>query len=79
MVRYQLSTGRTVLLTMDQLLDMTDEKIQELIANNAGIEIEDVFSDFNGKETHLDLPDVELEDIPEEIKKQIEEDFETDK
>lgn len=79
MVRYQLPTGKTVLLTVDQFLDLDDYKVQELIASNAGIEIEDPFIGFDGKEPEpgSPIPDVEsyVEPLPEEeiikIKKEI--------
>lgn len=38
---YQLPTGRTVELTVEQYLDMTDDDLQYLIAYNYGDEVED--------------------------------------
>lgn len=71
MVKYQLSTGKTVLLTMEQFLEMTDEKEQELIAADSGVEINDPFNDFTPTSQNNDQEiELEIEEIPlEEIKK----------
>jgi len=69
-VKYQLSTGKTVLLTMEQYLELTDEKEQELIAADSGVEINDPFNDFSPIEPKEENIELEIEEIPlEEIKK----------
>lgn len=79
MIPYQLATGKTIYISFDQWMDLDDDKIQEYIAKNAGVEIFDPFVDFyipenrNIVSSPLNIEDVEP--LPEEeveaIKKEI--------
>ena len=40
---YQLSTGKTIYITFEEWLNLTDEKEQEYIANNTGYTVNDPF------------------------------------
>lgn len=80
-VPYEIN-GKTVMLTIEQVLDLDDEGIQELIAKNQGMEINDPFQDIKFKDfssKHYSVPDIEGvidpldEEIIEEIKKEIDE------
>lgn len=79
MMNYQLPTGKTVCISFEDWLNLTDEKIQDMIAKDAGIEVDDPFSNFSYKErkpNNYQLPPIEGvepidEEIIEEIKKQI--------
>lgn len=77
-VRYNLPTGKVVLLTDDEFWNLDDEKIQELIAFDRGIFIDDPFMDIKVKDFKplLDIPDLELDELPEDIKKEIDKEFE---
>jgi hypothetical protein len=66
---YQLSNGKTIYLTMDQYLDLTDEDIQYMISVDYGDQILNPFADSavveNVKEKYYDfdyLPDDESDD-----------------
>lgn len=80
MVKYQLKTGKTIFITVDQWLDMTDEKEQEYMAKDAGYEINDPFSEPNYREfisKGYNVPNIDEhiesldEDSVNEIKKEI--------
>jgi len=43
MMAYQLSTGKTIYITFEEWLNLTDEKEQEYIANNTGYTVNDPF------------------------------------
>lgn len=87
MIAYQIGNGKTIYLTFDQWLNLTDEKLSEYIAKDAGFEADNPFYDLTcserkpsrGDRNSYDLPPVEGiepidEEIIEEIKKQIDED-----
>jgi hypothetical protein len=66
---YQLSNGKTIYLTIDQYLDLTDEDIQYMISVDYGDQILNPFADSavveNVKEKYYDfdyLPDDESDD-----------------
>jgi hypothetical protein len=66
---YQLSNGKTIYLTIDQYLDLTDEDIQYMISVDYGDQILNPFVDSavveNIKEKYYDfdyLPDDESDD-----------------
>lgn len=78
MIKYNLGNGKTVLLTMEQFLNLDDMKMQEMIANNAGVEIDYPFGDFSYKgQSKDDDINIEIEQLPideiEKIKKEFEE------
>lgn len=80
MIPYQLSTGKTIYISFEDWLNINDEKIQEYVARNHGIDINDPFADIHFKENSqkpFDIPEIEeyieplnLDDI-EDIKKEI--------
>ena len=82
-VPYQLPNGKTVMLTIDQILDLDDIALQDLMAKNLGVEINDPFAEISYKEfepKEYPIPDVEeIEPLDDEsiddIKKQIDEDY----
>lgn len=79
LVKYQLRSGRTVFITLDQYLDMTDEFHQQLEASGKGVFIEDVFADFDNTSQNTDQEEIiELEELPEDIRKEIEDEFSSD-
>ena len=45
MPHYQLPNGKTIYLTIDQFLDLTDEDIQYLVATNCGEQYLNPFKD----------------------------------
>lgn len=73
MIKFSLPNGKVALLTLDKYLDLTDLDIQNLMADDAGIDIDDPFLDFNIKEPNpYQVPEIEeyIEPLPiEEIKK----------
>lgn len=80
-MKYQLKTGRTVSITLEQFLSMTDADIENMVASDLGHYIEDPFMDLGGSDYNPepeakipDLPDTEPipEEEIEEIKKQLE-------
>lgn len=81
-MKYQLPTGKTINISFEQYLSLDDEKIQELIASDMGIFVEDPFvslgaeneRDDQPKTPNLDVEELSNEDI-EDIKKQIKKDF----
>lgn len=76
---FQLPNGKTVMLTIDQILKLDEISIQELMAKDIGFEIDDPFAtikyrEFQNKE--YELPDPEdVEPLNEneiiDIKKQV--------
>ena len=77
-IRYQIgATGKTVLLTFEQWINLDDLVIQDLIASNSGYEINDPFMDLSIKETNIEIQDIQIEDIPDEIKEEIQKDLES--
>ncbi len=79
MIKYQIGqTGKTVLITFEQWLNLTDEDIQEMVAANSGMSVDDPFSDFFMKEVTYESPDLSIEDIPDDIKKEIEDDLKSE-
>lgn len=82
MVRYELGNGKTILISFEDWLDMTDEKEQEYIARDQGFFVEDPFKEPNYKEfepKNYNIPEVDGyvesldENFIEEIKKEIDE------
>lgn len=81
MIKFSLPNGKVALLTLDKYLDLTDLDIQNLMADDAGIDIDNPFLDFNIKEPNryqtseiepYQIPEIEeyIEPLPiEEIKK----------
>lgn len=74
-MRYQLPTGKTCTISLEQFLSMTDLDLEALIAADCGSFLEDPFSDFDAIE-HKDKPKIEseipqVEEIPEEEIEQI--------
>lgn len=43
MIPYQLPTGKTIYLSFEEFIDMTDQKEQEYIANDIGYHVHDPF------------------------------------
>lgn len=85
MISYQLSTGKTIYLTFEQWSNLTDEKISDYIAKDAGFEADDPFYDLSYTERRSkeinpqDLPPIEgIEpldaEIIEQVKKEIDDD-----
>lgn len=79
-VPYQLPNGKTVMLSIDQILDMDDLSIQDLMAKNIGWDIDDPFTNLSYKEFDskgYTTPEIDEyvepldEDSINEIKKQI--------
>lgn len=90
-MKYELGNGKTVFLTFEEWLELDDEKIQELISKNSGIEIDDPFVNFDLKEyrtpkkveaPHIDgiddLTEEQLKSIEDEIKDELGNEKETD-
>lgn len=76
---YELGNGKTVNLTFEQWNDLTDEKIQDLIAGGSGREINDPFIKISDREfKKFEIPELEIEDIPETEIKNIEDEFNID-
>lgn len=79
MVKWQLPTGKTILITMDEWFDMTDEKIQKKISEDAGTFINDPFANFDARDKNdsiegvneeipiIEIPNEDLEDIKKEL------------
>jgi len=61
------------MLTIEQILDLDDEKIQEIIAKDLGMEINDPFSDIKFKDFHQKYLDPLDEESIDKIKKEIDE------
>jgi hypothetical protein len=58
MTYFQLPTGKTILV--DDILSLTDEDIQNFIADDAGREINDPFFHGNADEIgFIEAPDIE--------------------
>lgn len=68
MIAVELGNGRTVFLTLDEWLDMTHERYQELIANNEGYEIDNPFDKILSriKDNPRDVLDIDLPNLPKE-------------
>lgn len=84
MVRYELGNGKTILITLAEYLDMTDEQFQKKISEDAGVFIIDPFSNFdsrermdpfenvNGNTSIPNLPDIIPNEELDDIKKKTE-------
>lgn len=73
MVAVELGNGKTVMVKLEDWLNMTDEQFQDLIAKNDGYEIDDPFHKTVDKIREIKswddaevLPDL-LPKIPEEL------------
>lgn len=76
-IRYQLPNGKYVYLTLDQVLDMDLEGLQDLVAEDAGYDSEDPFDDSTGFEPNVwELPEIEDDKIDEREKQDIRKNFE---
>lgn len=83
-MRYELPNGKTITLSFEQWDALTDEKVQEMMADDLGFFIGDPFTnldysyDRQGKKIEVPNPDVEelSEDEIKFIKQQIEKDAE---
>lgn len=72
-------------MSFEDWLNMTDERLQELIASNAGYEIDNPFIGLDAKEVKeddtIEVPDIEelVDPLPEEeidkIKQELKKDF----
>lgn len=81
-MKYQLPNGKTIFIEFEDWLNLTDEKIQEYMAENKGFIIDDPFKEPNYKEFESEeykLPNIDDyvepldDDSLNEIKKQIDE------
>ena len=63
---YTLASGRTIELSVNQFLDMTDEDVEYMIAYGAGEFIENPFrgSILENPDSDIDIDIYELPDIP---------------
>lgn len=80
---YQLPNGRTIEMSVEQYLDMTDDDYQDLIAQNYGDEIEDpwfgsVLSRPSIIDPMIEPPIIDLTQIPDIEKLHPDLDFEAD-
>lgn len=80
MIKVNLATGKTVLVTFDQYMD--DNFMQNLVGMNAGTEINDPFNEnihipkfgrnYKEQEPEIEaLPEEEVEKIEKEIEKEL--------
>jgi hypothetical protein len=84
-MRYELPNGKTITLSFEQWDNLTDEKVQEMMADDLGFFVSDPFTnldysyDREGKKIDTPEPDVEeLSDAEiEAIRQQIEKDANT--
>lgn len=82
-MNYELGNGKTIIISFEDWLNMTDEKEQEYIARDHGFFVEDPFKNPNYKEFETKKYNVpEVDDIEpldetfiEEIKKEIDGDI----
>ena len=71
---YQLPSGRTIEISLEQYLDMTDQELQELdcLSSSYTMEINNPFYGTYTKTTREKKPDLtdehNLVDMPEEVK-----------
>lgn len=79
-VKVELGNGKTVMMSLEDYLNLDEQGIQKLIASDAGMVIEDPFVDFDvqdSKRRTYTIPDIDeyIEPLPddevEKIKKQI--------
>jgi hypothetical protein len=83
LIPYELPNGRTVMLTIDQILNLDDLAIQDMMAKNLGMEILDPFAnldfrEFQTKEHELPSPE-EIEPLDEDSIKKIKDEIDKDK
>lgn len=79
-MKYQLQTGKTINISLEQFLTMTDLDLEALIAADSGSYVDDPFSDLDATE-HKDKSKIEseipqVEEIPEEEIEQIKKELE---
>lgn len=79
-IRYQLPNGKTILISYDEFEKLDSNKIQDLIANNSGVYIDDPFVkdvDKNKNYQEFELFDIDFNELPpeevEKIKKETDE------
>jgi hypothetical protein len=80
MIRYNLPNGKTVFISWEQWDSLTDEDIQDMMADDMGFYTEDPFHpiyDLGGDPKVFTVPDVFSEDhsIPDEEVKKIKKDL----
>lgn len=64
---YQLPNGKSIFLTVEQYLQLTDKDLNELIADGSCTYIEDPFCDSSIKENKHFLYEYEEIEIPEDL------------
>lgn len=74
-MRYNLANGKTITITFDQWLSLSNNDIEAFMAADSGSYFDDPFTDFDAIE-HKDKPKIEseipqVEEIPEEEIEQI--------
>ncbi len=80
LIRYQLRSGKTILISLDDYLDMTDELHQKFEASGGGYDILDPFDNFSNNSQNSDIQDIEIEieELTEEEIRRIQEEFDED-
>ena len=78
---YSLSNGKTVRISFEDWLSLTDERIQELLASDAGYYTEDPFIDLDEgyDKKKYSLPDLSIEELDPDQVKEIEDEINRDK
>lgn len=80
MIKYELPNGKYVYLSLDQALDMDQEALQDLMADNAGYDSEDPWDDSHDgiNPIFYELPETESEDerLPDKERQRIQKDVE---
>ena len=66
MVPYNLPNGKTIYLPAEKLLDLTDEDIQEYMAEDSGSFVQDPFYDSTLYNSSTDQEETEDEDEDDE-------------
>ena len=72
-MKYQLANGKTINISFEKWLDLTDNDIQELLAKDSGRFVEDPFSDdvlpfYDVKMKNNEIEEIPLEKLPPEDK-----------
>lgn len=67
MIAVNLSNGRTIFLKIEDWLDMTHEQYQDLIANDAGYDIDNPFDKLLDRVKDNERSEWTIPDIPDEV------------
>ena len=67
---YNLPNGKTIYLTIEEYLNLTDGDVQFLMAIDAGTHVSPFFNFSNNSNTKLEKENIDLDYLPDDLKEE---------